>query len=146
MSLGVPCAEQLHHLAAALVPSPSYKISEPVLPMQAENDIQQALDLLSSPMCNAALQQALVASSVDPQGPSLPSEQPPAVYQPHAAYAEVGVKKSDSEGIIEAPTHGNWYHCMASQAELRAPLTMLMCLEESAQAQNFMVCFSIVAM
>ncbi|CAL5222997.1 g5442 [Coccomyxa viridis] len=71
---------------------------------QAENDIQQALDLLSSPMCNAALQQALVASSVDPQGLSLPSELPPAVYQSHAAFAnEIQTNgESSSQGRVEA--------------------------------------------
>ncbi len=74
--------------------------------MQAENDIQQALDLLSSPMCNAALQQALVASSVDPQGPSLPPELPPAVYQPHGAHArQVGLKIDDAKHRIEAHRH-----------------------------------------
>jgi len=40
--------------------------------VQAENDMHQALDLLSNPMCNAALQQAVVARSVDPQTSALP--------------------------------------------------------------------------
>ena len=44
--------------------------------VQAENDMQQALDLLSNPMCNAALQQAIVAHPVDPQTPSLPQSSP----------------------------------------------------------------------
>ena len=39
--------------------------------VQAENDMQAALDLLSSPACNAALQQAVVARSVKPPVPSL---------------------------------------------------------------------------
>ena len=39
--------------------------------VQAENDMQAALDLLSSPVCNAALQQAVVARSVKPPVPSL---------------------------------------------------------------------------
>lgn len=39
--------------------------------MQAENEMQAALDLLSSPVCNATLQQAVVARSVKPPVPSL---------------------------------------------------------------------------
>lgn len=76
---------------------------------QAENDIQQALDLLSSPMCNAALQQALVASSVETQGPSVPSGLPPALRQSHAAHAS-GVGMGIFNGVVrclEAPTLGN---------------------------------------
>ena len=74
--------------------------------VQAENDIQQALDLLSSPMCNVALQQALVASSVDPHGPSLPSGLRPALHQPQAAHASGVSVRANSDCHMQALTLG----------------------------------------
>lgn len=63
--------------------------------VQAENDMQQALDLLSNPMCNAALQQAIVARSVDPQTPSQPQSPPTSEQQslPQSSSAS-GVSRS----------------------------------------------------
>ncbi len=106
-SVGIPLCSAMHHLATALARSILHQSGECALHVQAENDIQQALDLLSSPMCNAALQQALVASSVDPQGLSLPSELPPAVYQSHAAFAnEVGVMTKQNRLPFGCTMHG----------------------------------------
>lgn len=58
------------------------------LSSQADNDIQGALDLLSNPMANTALQQAVIARSVCPEAASQ-AQQPPATAQQEGSSAEV---------------------------------------------------------